>query len=137
MKRWQKLIQHFASTYPRRPLIILLLLLTLLRSRSLQGSSARITPLEESPDIPGWTLIWNDEFNEPNGTGVNPQKWTMETGGWGWGNNELEYYTNRLQNAFLEDGSLVIKAINETYTGTDGVTRNYTSARLKTQDKFT
>jgi len=60
----------------------------------------------------------------------------METGGWGWGNNELEYYTNRLQNAYLENGSLVIKAINETYTGPDGVTRNYTSARLKTQDKF-
>ena len=136
MKRWQKLRQHFASTYPRRPLIILLFFLTLLLSQSLYGSSVRIPPLEESPDLPGWTLIWNDEFNEPNGAGVNPQKWTMETGGWGWGNNELEYYTNRLQNAFLEDGSLVIKAINETYTGTDSVTRNYTSARLKTQDKF-
>jgi len=67
---------------------------------------------------------------------VDPQKWTMETGGGGWGNNELEYYTNRLQNAYLEDGALVIKAINETYTGPDGVSRNYTSARLKTQGKF-
>jgi len=114
----------------------MLLLLTLLLSQLPQGSSARISPFEESQDIPGWTLTWSDEFNEPNGSGVNPQKWTMETGGWGWGNNELEYYTNRLQNAYLEDGSLVIKAINETYTGSDGVTRNYTSARLKTQDKF-
>src|SRR5262245_996802 len=136
MKRWQKLRQHFASTYPRRPLIVMLLFLTLLRSQLLYGSGASFPPPEESPDIPGWTLIWSDEFNEPNGSGVNPQKWTMETGGWGWGNNELEYYTNRLQNAYLEDGSLVIKAINETYTGSDGVTRNYTSARLKTQDKF-
>jgi len=48
----------------------------------------------------------------------------------------LEYYTDRPQNIYLENGSLVIKAITETYTGPDGVTRNYTSARLKTQDKF-
>src|SRR5262245_23466340 len=136
MKRWQKLRRNFSPTYPRQPLIVMLLLLTLLLSRLPHGPSARIPPFEESQDIAGWTLTWSDEFNEPNGSGVNPQKWTMETGGWGWGNNELEYYTNRLQNAFLENGSLVIKAINETYTGTDSVTRNYTSARLKTQDKF-
>ena len=141
MKRSQKLRQHFASTYPWRPLIVMLLFifllfLTLPGYQLLDGSSARFPSLEDSPDIAGWTLIWSDEFNEPNGSGVNQQKWTMETGGWGWGNNELEYYTNRLQNSYLENGSLVIKAINETYTGTDGVTRNYTSARLKTQDKF-
>jgi uncharacterized protein (TIGR03437 family) len=113
-----------------------MLFLTLLCSQLLFGSSAHFTPREETLDIAGWTLTWSDEFNEPNGSGVNPQKWTMETGGGGWGNNELEYYTNRLQNAYLENGSLVIKAINETYTGPDGVRRNYTSARLKTQDKF-
>src|SRR4030095_16444515 len=112
MKLWQKLRRHFSSTYPRRPLIVMLLFLTLTLSQVLYGSSASSYHLEESPDIAGWTLVWSDEFNEPNGSGVNPQKWTMETGGWGWGNNELEYYTNRLQNAYLEDGSLVIKASN-------------------------
>src|SRR5262245_56252434 len=136
MNRWRQIRQHLAISYPWRRLIVMSLFLAFLSSRSLYDSSARFPSLDESPDIPGWTLIWNDEFNEPNGSGVNPQKWTLETGGWGWGNNELEYYTNRLQNAYLEDGSLVIKAINETYTGTDSVTRNYTSARLKTQDKF-
>jgi uncharacterized protein (TIGR03437 family) len=136
MKRWLKLGQHFTYTYPWRPLLVMLLFLALLRPQLLYGSSARFTPLEVTQDIAGWTLVWSDEFNEPNGSGVNPQKWTLETGGWGWGNNELEYYTNRLQNAYLENGSLVIKAINETYTGPDGVTRNFTSARLKTQDKF-
>jgi len=60
----------------------------------------------------------------------------METGGRGWGNKELEYYTNRTQNAYIENGSLVIKAIREPYTGPDGVRRDYTSARLKTKDKF-
>ena len=59
-----------------------------------------------------------------------------ETGGGGWGNNELEYYTSRLQNASQQDGNLVIKVLEEKYTGSDGVTRNYTSARLKTQGKF-
>jgi beta-glucanase (GH16 family) len=60
----------------------------------------------------------------------------METGGNGWGNNELEYYTSRTQNAFLNNGSLFIKAFKETYTGPDNVTRNYTSARLFTKNKF-
>lgn len=60
----------------------------------------------------------------------------METGGGGWGNNELEYYTARTQNARQEKGNLVIEALKETYTGTDNVTREYTSARLKTQGLF-
>jgi beta-glucanase (GH16 family) len=136
MKRRRKLRQHFASTYPRKGHLLLMLFLTLLCSQLLFGSSSHLTPREETLNFTGWALTWSDEFNEPNGSGVNTQKWTMETGGGGWGNQELEYYTNRLQNAYLENGSLVIKAINETYTGPDGVTRNYTSARLKTQGKF-
>lgn len=110
--------------------------LMLLFPRLTIGLSAPFTPFLGDSDLPGWTLIWSDEFDGSNGSGVDPQKWTLETGGGGWGNNELEYYTNRLQNAYLENGDLVIKAIRETYTGPDGVTRNYTSARLKTQGKF-
>jgi beta-glucanase (GH16 family) len=60
----------------------------------------------------------------------------METGGGGWGNNELESYTSRPENAKVQDGNLVITAIQENFTGTDGITRPYTSARLKTQGKF-
>jgi beta-glucanase (GH16 family) len=60
----------------------------------------------------------------------------METGGGGWGNNELETYTARTQNAHVQDGNLVITAIHETYTGTDGITRQYTSSRLKTAGLF-
>ncbi len=53
-----------------------------------------------------------------------------------WGNNELETYTNRTQNAHVQDGNLVITANKETFTGSDGITRQYTSARLKTAGLF-
>ena len=83
-----------------------------------------------------WTLTWSDEFNGPNGSPANPAKWSFDIGGNGWGNNELESYTNRTTNAALHDGALVIRALKETYTGPDGITRNYTSARLLTKNKF-
>jgi len=88
------------------------------------------------PSSSPWTLVWSDEFNGPDGSAPDSSKWVLETGGGGWGNNELEYYTVRPKNASLHDGNLVIKAIQEKYTGPDGVTRDYTSARLKTQGKF-
>ncbi|MGB7280966.1 MAG: glycoside hydrolase family 16 protein, partial [Candidatus Acidiferrum sp.] len=59
-----------------------------------------------------------------------------DLGGAGWGNRELESYTNRLENARIEKGNLVITARKESYTGSDGVTRDYTSARLRTQGLF-
>jgi beta-glucanase (GH16 family) len=83
-----------------------------------------------------WTLIWSDEFSGPSGSAVDPAKWTLETGGDGWGNHELEYYTARAQNSYLQDGNLVIKVLQEKFTGTDGVARDYSSARLKSQGKF-
>lgn len=88
------------------------------------------------PAHAGWTLTWNDEFNAPDGAPVDSSKWVSETGGNGWGNQELEYYTTRAENAFQQGGNLVIKVLQEEYTGADGVTRDYTSARLKTQAKF-
>ncbi len=85
----------------------------------------------------GWKLVWADEFNAEDGTQADSSKWVMETGGNGWGNDELEYYTARPENSFQQGGNLVIKAVQEEFTGPDGVTRDYTSARLKTQGKFT
>ncbi|MGA7907094.1 MAG: glycoside hydrolase family 16 protein [Candidatus Sulfotelmatobacter sp.] len=84
----------------------------------------------------GWILTWSDEFNGPNNSAVDPTKWVLESGGWGWGNQELEYYTARRENAYVAHGKLVIKAVREKYTGPDGVSRDYTSARLKTLGKF-
>ena len=53
-----------------------------------------------------WTLVWSDEFN---GSSVNSGNWTFETGGSGWGNNELQYYTNGA-NASVSGGILTISA---------------------------
>lgn len=84
----------------------------------------------------GWRLVWADEFDGPDGSGVDTSKWVVETGGNGWGNNELEYYRDSTENASISNGSLAIKAVKQRYTGPDNVTRDYTSARLKTQGVF-
>src|SRR6187402_1772843 len=60
-------------------------------------------------------LTFKDEFNGASGAGVDTTKWTSETGGGGWGNQELQYYTNSTENAYLDgSGSLVIKAVKLT-----------------------
>ncbi len=93
----------------------------------------------DHPSPRNYTLSWHDEFNRPNNSLPDPSKWTYDLGvaSEGWGNHELEYYTNRPQNAQIENGNLVITARQENYTGSDAVTRHYTSARLKTQNLFT
>lgn len=83
-----------------------------------------------------WVLTWRDEFDGANGTAPDPSKWVADTGGNGWGNNELQSYTSRVQNVRQENGHLVIEAVKEKFTGLDGVERDYTSARLKTQGRF-
>ena len=83
-----------------------------------------------------YILVWSDEFSGANGSLPDSSKWIMETGGGGWGNHELESYTNRAQNVHVRKGKLVITAKKETYKGADGITREYTSARLKTLGLF-
>ncbi len=78
------------------------------------------------PQTPGpWRLVWYDEFD---GTALDTTKWVRETGGNGWGNGELEFYTNRVENARVANGYLVIEARREPFGNSA-----YTSARLKTQ----
>lgn len=85
-------------------------------------------------------IVFQDEFNGAANSSVNPLKWTKELGGHGWGNQELEYYTDSTSNAYLNgSGSLVIKA--ETVTPPLSVKCwygpcRYTSSRLKTKGKF-
>jgi len=76
-----------------------------------------------------WGLIWADEFNDSN---INEDKWNFEigTGGWGWGNGEYQYYTSRPENAFIQNGKLIINALNENYQGS-----SYTSARMTSKNK--
>ena len=72
--------------------------------------------------------FWNDEFET-----IDTSKWTFEigTGSSGWGNNEKEYYTDRSENAYVQDGILHIRANKEDYKGS-----KYTSARMITKGKF-
>jgi beta-glucanase (GH16 family) len=76
-------------------------------------------------------VVWSDEFDGPS---IDQSKWTYDTGNWGFGNGELQYYTGRPENAYIENGSLVIKAMREYYKGDTG--KSFTSARLKTQGRF-
>src|SRR5258705_10965604 len=79
----------------------------------------------------GYALVWNDEFNGKNGSQPDPSKWTYDIGGSGWGNHELEYYTNRRENARIENGNLVIAARQEPYKAPKGAGFDYKSARIK------
>jgi len=91
------------------------------------------------PPEPGWTLVWNDEFNLPDGSPVDPAKWTQETGNAGWGNNhEREYYTAGTTNAVVQGGSLVITATTQgaSQLQCQYGTCEYTSARMNTAGKF-
>ena len=96
----------------------------------LSSSSVAVIPSSSSAVIPGLTgdLLWSDEFE---GSALDLSKWSYETGNTGWGNNELQYYTNRTENAYIADGVLHIAAKKESYEGA-----NYTSARLITKGKF-
>lgn len=81
-------------------------------------------------------LVWSDEFNT-NGA-VNATNWFHQTqfpGGGGWNNGEVQHYTNRLSNSFVENGLLKIVAKKESYTD-QGVTKEYTSARLNSKFAF-
>ena len=101
--------------------------LQITRGEDIFTSSQNITIEEDDAGEPN--LHWSEEFNY---TGLpDPVYWNMETGGGGWGNNELQYYTNRESNAKVENGVLTITAYEESYSN-----RNYTSARITTQNKF-
>lgn len=81
----------------------------------------------------GWRLVWADEF-ETDGL-PDPTKWDYDLGRgesvglWGWGNDEAQYYTDRMENARIEDGILIIEAHLESMG-----TADYTSARLVTRN---
>jgi beta-glucanase (GH16 family) len=76
-----------------------------------------------------WNIVWSDEFS---GTSINTNIWTYDLGNNnGWGNNELEYYTNSPQNAYVSNGFLHLVALQQSVSGC-----SYTSARMKTEGLF-
>lgn len=84
-----------------------------------------VTPMQYD----GYRLVWNDEFEQ---SFIDTAAWIFEVGNGnnGWGNNELEYYTFRQENASLKEGYLVITALKENYLGAA-----YTSARMITKGR--
>lgn len=85
--------------------------------------------LDYGQSTTGWKLAWSDEFNGAAGSAPDPVKWGYDTGGGGWGNNELEVYTASTSNAYQDgQGHLVIQALS--------ANGGYTSARMKTQATF-
>jgi beta-glucanase (GH16 family) len=82
--------------------------------------------LPENADT--WSMVWSDEFD---GSALNEQVWSYNigTGIGGWGNNELQYYTNNPNNIEVSNGSLKITARQENFNGS-----NYTSSRIITNN---
>jgi len=94
------------------------------------GSKTTSPSTNPVPTPPPVTPAWSDEFDGPANTAPDPSKWTYDLGGGGWGNQELETYTNSVDNVHLDgNGHLVIRA------SANGA--SYTSGRLKTQGRFT
>lgn len=91
---------------------------------------SQVQKLEEK----NWALVWSDEFNGIAGEKPDATKWVYDigTGQNGWGNQELQYYTNRPENVSMDgNGNLVITARREAFSGA-----SFTSARLKTKGLF-
>src|SRR3954452_22396166 len=93
------------------------------------GCGGRSTgPTTPSPATPA-AQSWSDEFDGPANTLPSTAKWTYDLGGGGWGNQELETYTNSPVNVHLDGSGHLIIHVERSGAG-------YTSARIKTQGLF-
>ena len=90
------------------------------------GQASKNDPQHKAVN-PTWKLVWADEFS---GTSVDQSKWTFEVNGDGGGNGEMQFYTDRPENAKVAGGYLTITGIKEKYKG-----KQYTSARLISKGK--
>jgi beta-glucanase (GH16 family) len=99
------------------------------------SSTATPVPPTQTPPLVNWELKWSDEFNDPDGSSVDTNKWTLINSA-ATVNMELEYYTSRIRNVHIENptgtnGVLVIQAFKEEYES-----REYTSGELTTRTTF-
>jgi beta-glucanase (GH16 family) len=85
----------------------------------------------QGPSADDWNLVWSDEFDGGAGALPDPANWQFDIGT-DWGNGQLEWTTDRSENVSTDgNGNLAITAREEAFNG-----RAYTSARIKTLDRF-
>lgn len=112
-------------------------ILVVLATCAVSGAVAyhELRPGEETPtrstvgqeEVDKFTVY--DQFDSARGTGLEPDKWSFDTGETGWGNNEKQNYTDSEDNAYQDgSGNLAISALRNG--------DSYTSARVTTKDKF-
>ncbi len=94
----------------------------------LTATLAAAAPLAADSAPSGWELVWSDEFDVDGPP--NPENWTFDLGAGGWGNNEVQTYTNDPENVRVEDGRLIIEVHQDTESSRSPL---YTSARLVTR----
>jgi beta-glucanase (GH16 family) len=129
-----------AFLHRSRPATLALVAVAALAAAGTGTALATSTPSAAPAVSAAAAPTWSDDFNGPAGSAPDPSKWQLETGGGGWGNQELEYYTNSTRNAALDgNGNLVITARKENPAGYSCWygSCQYTSARLNTAGKFT
>ncbi|KAA9376563.1 family 16 glycosylhydrolase [Microbispora cellulosiformans] len=115
-----------------------LLLIAAALAAGLSGALGGVPGAERAEAAIG-PVTWSDEFNGAAGSAVDPAKWKFDIGGGGWGNNELEYYTDSTRNVYQDgQGHLAITARKENPAGYQCHygTCQYTSGRILTADKF-
>lgn len=107
-------------------------LVPLIASQALSCAARQPAAVPQPTQARTWTFestpAWQDEFDKPGAP--DPAKWGYDLGGDGWGNNELQFYTDSLENASVADGVLTITAKEKKRNG-----RAYTSARLVSKGK--
>jgi beta-glucanase (GH16 family) len=117
--------RHFARALPFASLL-------LLAGFGRCGDAQPIGTISSDGGAGSGVLVWSDEFDGDAGSPPNPANWTAEKGGDGWGNKQLEYDTDSIENASLDGhGHLAITALQKAYMG-----NAYTSARINTAGKF-
>ncbi len=119
----KKMNKNIIDKMSSKSLLTFFMALTIVMATSCSEDEQKVTNLD--------TLVFQDEFDSDGA--VNSDYWGYDigTGANGWGNNELQYYTNRPENVQAQNGLLIITARQESYRGS-----GYTSSRLLTKGKI-
>lgn len=113
----------------KKEVLQILIILTLVLTGCSKSSYTVTNSVNDSEESSSYELVWSDEFD---GTTINTDNWSYQEEVAGTYNSEWQEYTNSSDNAYIEDGNMVIKAI---YSGNGLSSGNFTSARMITHEK--